>query len=88
MYSIYCFNQNTYKYLKLISKRIFSLSAEAPSLPLPGRARHHQVGLAERPANRLPALPPADPHPAAGPGGPIGRGDESGRVHQRGVQQQ
>ena len=64
------------------------LSPEASCLSVPGRPGHHQVRLAERPPGQLPALPPANPHPAAGPGGPSGRRNESGRVHQRGLQQQ
>lgn len=76
------------KYIKQTPESRLRLFAEAPCVPLPGRPGHHQVGLTERPAGQLPAVPPADPHPAAGPGGPRGRRDESGRLHQGSVQQQ
>lgn len=66
----------------------FSLFPETSRLSVPGHPGHHQVRLAERSAGQLPALPSANPHPAAGPGGPIRRRDESWRVHQGGLQQQ
>lgn len=66
----------------------FSLFPEATCVFAPGCPAHHKVRLAERPASQLPALPPANPRPAPGPGGPIRRRDESGRVHQRSLQQQ
>lgn len=66
----------------------FSLFPETSRLSVPGHPGHHQVRLAERSASQLPALPPTNPHPAAGPGGPIRWRDESWRVHQGGLQQQ
>lgn len=71
-----------------ITHLFLSLFPEAPRVSVPGRPRHHQVHLAERLSGQLPAVPPANTHPAAGPGGPIRRRDASGRFHQRSLQQQ
>lgn len=63
------------------------VSAEAPRLSVPGCPGHHQVRLLQRSAAQLPAVPPANPNQAAGPGGPRRRGDASGGVHTGGLQQ-
>lgn len=52
-------------------KKNFCPSAETPRVSVPGRLGHHQVGFAQQPAGQLPALPPANPHSPAGPGGYI-----------------
>lgn len=65
-----------------------SLFLEAPRVPFPGRPGHHQIHVVKRPASRLSALPPANPHSSAGPGRPVRWRDKSGRIHQRGLQQQ
>ena len=63
------------------------LSPEATCVPVPGRAGHNQGHHPQR-AAALPAVPPAHPSQRAAVGGPAGRGDPSGGLHQRGLQQQ
>lgn len=67
---------------------LLSFPPEASCVPLPGCPGDHQVCLCQRAACLLPALSPAHTHQAAGPGGPVGWRGESGRVHQRSLQQQ